>query len=193
MSLSTFSYTAAPGRTPVDFSMFEGLAPDRDFTYLGLTPEEIESLTRDDFGLSKRLIQEFPDLTTRAGKPQGWLKSFIVFEAQGRDTTQSFIAQGTGLSCNSVYQHLNKARKAVLKAYGISIEVSGDRVFMVNETTLQERTDRALKAFEKASVAFKRLEVVARSLENLNRPAQLSPSARIMLAAYNDIKQLQAA
>lgn len=197
MSVSNFNFQpqaqAQPNPSGFDFSQFDHVAPRRDFGSLNLTPEEIDELLNSTYGFSLRLLQEFPDLTTRAGKPAAWMKAFIVFEAFGRDTTYDEIAKACEVSYGTVYGLMGKVRKAVSRSFDLEIEHSGNRIYLVGDESLRERADRALKAFEKAAKAFERLEACVRSMRNCNQPINLPASAEIYLAAFQQARALEPA
>ena len=68
-----------------DFSDFFGGNKVRPIEFLGLTEDQTRTLLDQQYGLSKALMEHYPDVTKRGGGPNSVMKAIIVWENAGRD------------------------------------------------------------------------------------------------------------
>jgi hypothetical protein len=179
--------------SPLDFSRFFSDATHRvkpRFTFLGKSIQETETLLRADAGLYLALAEANPDLVTRAGGPNSKAKCLIAFQYYGCDTTYTEIAAACGIGQDSAYQHMQAVRQWLEDAFRLKIERSGDRVFIVNQDTLRERTDKLIANLELLDRQFETVKSCASSLQQSGQAVVLPATAQIFLKAHEEVKQL---
>lgn len=182
--------------TPLDFSRFFTDVTRRQkprFTFLGKSIQEIEVILREEAGLYLALLNANPDLVSRAGGPNGKAKCLIAFQYYGCDTTYSEIATACGISQDSAYQHMLTVKQWLEDAFRLKIERSGDRVFIVDQATLRERTEKLVANLELLDRQFETVKSCAASLQQSGQAVVLPATAQIFLKAHEEAKQLTAA
>lgn len=182
--------------TPLDFSRFFNEATQRlkpRFSFLGKSIQETETLLRTDAGLYLALSQANPDLVTRAGGPNSKAKCLIAFQFYGCDTTFAEIASACGISQDSAYQHMLTVRQWLEDAFRLKVERSGDRVFIVNQDTLRERTEKLIANLELLDRQFETVKSCATSLQQSGQAVVLPATAQIFLKAHEEAAALKGA
>lgn len=183
--------------TLLDFSRFFGASTKRPkprFSFLGKSIEEIEALINDkhNAGLYRALAEANPDLVVRAGGPNSRAKCLIAFQAYGLDTTYRQIAEACGISEDSAYQHMTTVRQWLADAFELRVEHSGDRVFIVDQQTLRERSTKLVANIELLDKQFETVKSCAASLKAQGITVDLPASAQVFLQAHSTAKQLEA-
>ena len=179
--------------SPFDFSSFFGGDNSRTIEFLGLTQEQTAQLLNDECGLSKALMNEYPDVCKQGYGPNSITKTLIVFESYGRDTTYAALAAALDIKQDTVYQQMCKVRKQVKAAFGLNIEHSGERVYLVTNQSLAEKAERLDGHIKKASKAIEALQADVNSIRQSGQTPVLPGSAGALLAGYEQAMQLQAA
>jgi len=188
--LGTFSMT------PLDFSRFFNETTQRvkpRFTFLGKSIQETETLLRADAGLYLALAEANPDLVTRAGGPNSKAKCRIAFQFYGCDTTFAEIATACGISQDSAYQHMLVVRQWLEDAFRLKVDRSGERVFIVNQDTLRERTEKLIANLELLDRQFETVKSCAASLQQSGQAVVLPATAQIFLKAHEEAAALKSA
>ena len=176
-----------------DFSSFHGGEAKRPVEFIGLTSEQTGQLLNDQYGISKVLMDHYPDVTKRGDGPCAVMKSLIVFEHNGRDTTYEQIGQACNISADTAYQQMAKARKWVDAALKLKIEHSGERLYLVTNDSLSakaERLDGNLQKFERI------LENIKSDVDSIRQSGQtpvLPGKAAALIGGYTEVKALEGA
>ena len=176
-----------------DFSEFCGGNSVRQIEFLGLSQDQTRVLLEQEYGLSKTLMEHYPDVTKRAGSPTSIMKAFIIFENAGRDCYYSDIASALNISEDTAYQHMAKVRKWISSAFGINIEHAGERIYMVTNQTIAQKAELLEKQLKKAERPLENLLSDVNSIRQSGQTPVLSGKASAMLAGYEQVKQLEAA
>ena len=176
-----------------DFSNFFGGESKRPVEFIGLTEDETRDVLADRHGLSKALMQYYPDVTKRGDGPNAILKCLIVFEDGGRDTTYEDIGRQLGVSTDTVYQQMTKARKWVSAAFKQNIEHSGERVYLVTNQSLAAKAERLDGHLAKAERALESLRSDVNSIKQSGQTPVLPGKAAALLSGYEQVKALEAA
>ena len=179
--------------SPFDFSAFFGGANTRTIDFLGLTQEQTALLLNDQHGLSQALMAEYPDVCKQGYGPNSITKTLIVFESYGRDTTYAAIAAALDVKTDTAYQQMCKVRKHVKAAFGLNIEHSGERIYLVTNQSLAEKAERLDGHIKKASRAIEALQADVNSIRQSGQTPVLPGNASALLAGYEQAMQLQAA
>lgn len=135
-----------------NFSQFVGGDTKRSIEFIGMSAEKTAQALANQYGLSLALMEHYPDVTKRGEGPNAVTKCLIVFEHEGRDTTYEQIAQACGISADTAYQQMSKARNWVKDGFKLRIEHSGDRVFLITNESISikcERIDAHIQKIEK--------------------------------------------
>lgn len=183
--------------TPIDFSRFFSETTHRvkpRFHFLGKTIEEIDALIsdRDNAGLYWALEAANRDIVTRAGGPNSKAKCLIAFQKYGLDTTYSAIAEACGISQESAYQHMTTVRQWLSDAFELRVEHSGDRVYLVDQQTLRERSAKLVANLELLNTQFETVKSCATSLKAQGLSVELPAAAQVFLQAHTAAKQIEA-
>jgi len=181
----------------IDFSGFFSAVTKRPkprFSFLGKTIEEIDALTKDydNAGLYWALEAANPDLVSRAGGPNSKAKCLIAFQVYKLDTTYAQIAEACGISQESAYQHMTTVRQWLSDAFELRVEHSGDRVFIVDQATLRERSTKLVANLELLDKQFETVKSCAASLKAQGITVELPASAQVFLEAHTAAKQIEA-
>lgn len=183
--------------TPLDFTRFFKESTQRHkprFTFLGKSIEEIEALIRDydNAGLYCALEAANPDLVSRAGGPNSKAKCLIAFQYYRLDTTYAQIAEACGISQETAYQHMAGVRQWLSDAFELRVEHSGDRVFIVDQQTLRERSAKLVANLELLNNQFETVKSCAASLRAQGIAVELPATAQVFLQAHTTAKQIEA-
>ena len=180
-------------RIMFDFSNFIGGETTRPIEVIGLTEEQTAQLLAQQYGLSKTLLEKYPDVCKRGNGPNSVTKALIVFESGRRDCFYADIANALDVSTDTAYQQMGKVRKMVKSAFGLNIEHSGDRIFLVSNQTLAQKAERLDGHIQKASKAIEALQADVNSIRQSGQTPVLPGTAGALLAGYEQAKQLEAA
>lgn len=175
-----------------DFSDFFGGNSVRPIEFLGLTEDQTRVLLEDPYGLSKTLMEHYPDVTKRAGGPNSVMKCLIVWESTGRDCYYSDLANSLNISEDTAYQTMNKGKKWITNAFGINVEHAGERIFMVTNQTLAQKAERLDGHVQKAAKAIEALQSDVNSIKQSGQTPVLPGTAGALLAGYEEAQKLQA-
>lgn len=183
--------------SPVDFSRFFSESTKRPkprFPFLGKTIEETDALIQDrnNAGLYRALEAANPDLVTRGGGPNSKAKCLIAFQMYGLDTTYTAIAEACGISQDSAYQHMTAVRQWLNDAFELRVEHSGDRIFLVDQQTLRERSAKLVANLELLNNQFEIVKSCASSLKAQGLAVELPATAQVFLQAHTTAKALEA-
>jgi hypothetical protein len=176
-----------------DFSGFFGGDSKRPVDFIGLTSEQTGQLLADQYGISKVLMENYPDVTKRGDGPSAAMKCLIVFEHNGRDCTYEEIGQACNISADTAYQQMSKARKWVEAGLKQKIEHSGERLYLVTNDSLAskaERLDGHLQKFERV------LENIKSDVDSIRQSGQtpvLPGKAAALIGGYAEVKALEGA
>ena len=176
-----------------DFSDFFGGNTVRPIEFIGLTEEQTRALLDQQYGLSKTLMEHYPDVTKRGGGPNSVMKAIIVWENAGRDCYYSDIANAMDTSEDTAYQTMGKARKWIKNAFGLNVEHAGERIFMVTNQTLAQKAERLDGHIQKAAKAIEALQSDVNSIKQSGQTPVLPGTAGALLAGYEQAKQLEEA
>ena len=176
-----------------DFSDFFGGNKVRPIDFLGLTEDQTRLLLDSNYGLSKTLMEHYPDVTKRGGGPNSVMKAIIVWENAGRDCYYSDIANALDVSEDTAYQTMGKARKWIQSAFGVNVEHAGERVFLVTNQTLAQKAERLDGHIQKAARAIEALQSDVNSIKQSGQVPVLPGTAGALLAGYEQAKQLEGA
>lgn len=176
-----------------DFSNFFGGESKRPVEFIGLTVEETAKLLADQYGISKALMEHYPDVTKRGDGPNAVMKSLIVFEHEGRDCTYEEIGQACNVSADTAYQQMSKARKWVEAGLKIKLEHSGERIFLVTNDTLAAKAERLDAHMQKAERIFENLKSDVDSIRQSGQVPVLPGKAAALLGGYEQVKALEGA
>jgi hypothetical protein len=175
-----------------DFSEFFGGNNVRPIEFLGLTENQTRVLLDDQYGLSKTLMEHYPDVTKRAGGPNSVMKCLIVWESAGRDCYYSDLANALNISEDTAYQTMNKGKKWITNAFGINVEHAGERIFMVTNQTLAQKAERLEKHLDKVIRPLESFRSDVNSIRQSGQTPVLSGAAGALLAGYEQVKALEA-
>lgn len=176
-----------------DFSDFCGGAATRPVEFLGLTEEATSQLLEQEFGLSKTLLEKYPDIFKRGGSPNAMAKCLILFESFGRRCSYHAIAATLEVNHDTVYQHMVTIRHHVKAAFGLNIEHNSDQVYLVSNQTLAEKAERLQSHLSKVTRAMENLASDVNSIKQSGQTPVLPGTAGYLLAGYEQAKQLEAA
>ena len=179
--------------SPFDFSAFFGGSNTRTIEFLGLTQEQTAQILEDQHGLSQALMNAYPDVCKQGYGPNSITKTLIVFESYGRDTTYNALADALDVKADTAYQLMCKVRKQVKAAFGLNIEHSGERCYLVTNQTLAEKAERLDGHIKKASRAIEALQADVNSIRRSGQTPVLPGTAGALLAGYEQAMQLQGA
>lgn len=176
-----------------DFSNFFGGDSKRPVEFIGLTSEQTAQLLADQYGISKVLMEHYPDVTKRGDGPSAVMKALIVFEHNGRDCTYEQIGQACNVNTDTAYQQMAKARKWVDAALKQKVEHSGERIYLVSNESLgakAERLDGHLLKFDRI------LENIKSDVDSIRQSGQtpvLPGKAAALIGGYSEVKALEGA
>lgn len=176
-----------------DFSQFFGGDAKRPVEFIGLTGDETNALLSDQFGITRALLEHYPDVTKRGDGPNAVTKTLIVFENNGRDTTYEEIGQACGVSADTAYQQMNKARKWVADGLKLKIEHSGDRVYLVTNESLALKAERLDGHIQKMERVMESLVSDVNSIRQSGQTPVLPGKAAALIGGYEQMKQLEGA
>lgn len=176
-----------------DFSGFFGGQSKRPVEFLGLTIDQTQNLLNDQHGISAALMERYPDVTKRGNGPNAVMQTLIVFEAYGRDTTYSELANALEVSENTVYQKMATARKWVKAGLKLNIEHSGDRVYLVTNESLAAKAEQLDGHISKMERVMENLASDVNSIRQAGQTPVLPGKAAAMLGGYEQVKQLTGA
>ena len=174
-----------------DFSSFANGDSKRPIEFIGLTSEQTESLLSQEYGISKALMEHYPDVTKRGENPNAVLKALIVFEYKGRDCTYEQIGQALDTSADTAYQQMSKARKWVNAGLQLKIEHSGERVYLVTNESLVTKTERLDGHLQKFERVLENLVSDVNSIRQSGQVPVLPGRAAALLGGYEQVKQLE--
>jgi len=175
-----------------DFSEFFGGNTVRPIEFLGLTEDQTRALLDQRYGISKTLMEHYPDVTKRGGGPNSVMKAIIVWENYGRDCYYSDIANAMETSEDTAYQTMGKARKWIKNAFGINVEHAGERIFLVTNQTLAQKAERLEKHISKVERSMESLRSDVNSIRQSGQTPVLTGAAGALLAGYEQAKALEA-
>jgi len=175
-----------------DFSEFCGGSAGRPVEFLGLTEEATSQLLNQEFGLSKLLLEKYPDVFKRGGSPNSLGKCLILFESLGRRCNYDTIAAMLEVSRDTVYENMRLVRNHVNDAFGLKIEHSGSQVYLVNNQTLAQKAERLQGHLSKVDNAMRNLKADVDSIRRSGQTPVLPGTAGALLAGYEQAKQLEA-
>jgi len=175
-----------------DFSQFFGGDSSRPIESLGLTEEQTSLILQDQYGLSKALLDAYPDVTKRGNGPNSTTKALIVFENSGRDCYYTDIAKALDISEDTAYQAMGKVRKWVKAAFSMNVEHANERVFLVTNQTMAQKAERLDVHIQKAAKAIEALQSDVNSIKQSGQTPVLTGTAGALLAGYEQAKQLEA-
>ena len=175
-----------------DFSDFFGGDSTRPVESLGLTEEQTGIILQDQYGLSKALMDAYPDVTKRGNGPNSTMKALIVFEDSGRDCYYTDIANALDVSEDTAYQTMSKVRKWVKAAFAMNVEHAGERIFLVTNQTMAQKAERLDVHIQKAAKAIEALQSDVNSIKQSGQTPVLGGTAGALLAGYEQAKQLEA-
>lgn len=156
----------------------------REFRNLGVTPEEMEAVLSEQYGLTMGLQQNFPDRVNRGEELMSPFKALYVFEHLSRDCSYAQIADALEVNADTAYQYMAIARDAVKKAYGIEIMTQREQVRLVTSNDLREKTTRFVEYIEsEVTPKLKKVEQFAASLKQSNQSVLMPPKAAAFLQA----------
>lgn len=178
--------------TPFDFSQFFGGDAKRPIEFIGLSEEQTATLLAERYGISKALMEHYPDVTKRGDGPNAVLKCLIVFEHNGRDTTYEEIGQACDVSTDTVYQQMSKARKWVKDALKLKIEHSGDRLYLVTNESIATKCERVDAHVQRIERVLQNLSEDVQSIRQSGQVPVLPGKAAAYLGAHEQAKQLAA-
>ena len=174
-----------------DFSGFSGGDSKRPVEFIGLSSEQTSTVLADQYGISKSLMEHYPDVTKRGDGPNAVTKALIVFEHNGRDTTYEEIGQACGISADSAYQQMAKARKWVETGLKLKIEHSGDRIYLVTNESLALKAERLDGHIQKMERVMENLVSDVNSIRQADQTPVLPGKAAALLGGYEQMKQLE--
>ena len=175
-----------------DFSRFFGGDSKRPVDFIGLTADQTSELLNDQFGISKALMDSYPDVTKRGDGPNAVARALIVFEANGRDTTYEEIGQACNISADTAYQQMSKVRKWVQDGFKLSVEHSGERVYLVTNESLAMKAERLDAHIQKVEKVMENLLSDVNSIRQSGQAVQLPGKAAAVITGYEAAKQLEA-
>ena len=167
-----------------DFSQFFGGDKTRPVTSLGLTEDATAALLDNPYGLSKALLDKFPDVTKRGEGPNAVTRCLIVFEANGRDTTYEAIGQACNISVDTAYQQMTKARNWVRAAFMLEIETSGERVYLVSRDSVRVKCERIQNRIDTITKVLKDLDADVKSVVRSGDVPILPRATELYLEAH---------
>lgn len=176
-----------------DFSAFKGGSNARKISFLGLTVDDTKATLDEQFGLSRCLLENYPDITKRGDNPNAAMKCGIVWEANGRNCSYGEIAAQIGVSHDSAYQGMGKYRKYVKEAFRLNIEHRGDVVFIVTNNSLAEKMERVNAQLAAVERTILNLNSDVQSIKQSGAVPLLPARAAAILTGYNSAYALQAA
>jgi len=175
-----------------DFSQFFGGESKRPVEFIGLTSEQTAALLADSFGISKALMEKYPDVTKRGDGPNAVMKCLIVFEHEGRDTTYEQIGQACGIGVDTAYQQMAKARKWVMDGLKLKIEHSGERLFLVTNESIATKCERVDAHVQKIEKVLQNLSEDVQSIRQSGQTPVLPGKAAAYLGAHEQAQLLNA-
>ena len=137
-------------------------------------------------------MEHYPDVTKRGGGPNSVLKCLIVWESCGRDCYYSDLASALEISEDTAYQTMNKGKKWIKNAFGLNVEHSGERIFLVSNQSLAQKAERLDGHIQKAAKAIEALQSDVNSIRQSGQTPVLPGTAGALLAGYEQAKQLEA-
>lgn len=174
-----------------DFSRFFGGDSKRPVEFIGLTAEQTSTLLADQFGISRALMEHYPDVTKRGDGPNAVTRALIVFEANGRDTTYEEIGAACGTSADTAYQQMSKARKWVETGLKLKIEHSGDRIYLVTNESLAAKAERLDGHLQKMERVMENIVSDVNSIRQAGQTPVLPGKAAALISGYEQVKQLE--
>jgi hypothetical protein len=174
-----------------DFSSFSGGDSKRPVQFIGLTSEETSACLSKQFGISRTLMDHYPDVTKRGDGPNAVARALIVFEANGRDTTYEEIGQACDVSTDTAYQQMSKARKWVETGLKLKIEHSGDRLFLVTNESLAAKAERLDGHLQKMERVMENMLSDVNSIRQSGQAPVLPGKAAALIGGYESVKQLE--
>ena len=126
------------------------------------------------------------------GGPNSVLKCLIVWESCGRDCYYSDLASALEISEDTAYQTMNKGKKWIKNAFGLNVEHSGERIFLVSNQSLAQKAERLDGHIQKAAKAIEALQSDVNSIRQSGQTPVLPGTAGALLAGYEQAKQLEA-
>lgn len=184
--------------SPFDFSQFNSAEKTRKVELLGLTEDQLKLLLQDQHGLSKALIEHYPDICTRSHAPTAVIKSGIIWEHYDRDCSYATIAEGLRREDqappaeDTVYQHMIRYRKLVDQAFGLKIENHNGRVYLVTRRSVAERAERLERRLSSVKNGLEDLSADIASLRASGDEFVLPGTAGALLRGYEEAKRLEA-
>ena len=175
-----------------DFSQFFGGDAKRPVEFIGLTSDQTKDALSREFGLSQTLMDQYPDVTKRGEGPNAVTRCLIVFEANGRDTTYEEIGKACNVSADTAYQQMSKVRKWVQDGFKLSIEHSGERVYLVTNESLAMKAERLDAHIQKVEKVMENLLSDVNSIRQSGQTVQLPGKAAAVITGYEAAKQLEA-
>jgi hypothetical protein len=169
----------------------------REFISLGLTPEEVESVLAERYGLTEGLRKHFPDRVlrgkaSRSAELTSTFKALYAFEHLGRDCSYAQIADAMEINPDSAYQYMVQARHAVEVCFGLNILTAKEQVRLVSQDDLRERTVRFVNFIEdKVVPQMNKVQVFAASLKQANQAVLLPARAAAFLQAASTVNDGQ--
>lgn len=176
----------------IDFSQFFGGSSKRPVEFIGLTADETRTLLTDQYGLSKALMDHYPDVTKRGDGPNAVTKCLIAFEHSGRDCTYEQIGQACGISTDTAYQQFSKARKWVEAGLKLRIEHSGERVYLVTNESLAAKAERLDGHLQKMEKVMENIVSDVNSIRQAGQTPVLPGKAAALISGYEQVKALEA-
>ena len=156
----------------------------REFRNLGLTPEEMEDVLSEQYGLTMGLQKNFPDRVNRGEDLMASFKALYVFEHLNRDCSYAQIADALEVSPDTAYNYMAGARDAIKKAYGLEIITQKEQVRLVTSNDLREKTARFVEYIEsEVAPKLKKVEQFAASIKQSNQAVLMPPKAAAFLQA----------
>jgi hypothetical protein len=178
--------------TMFDFSQFFGGDAKRPVEFIGLTSEQTAALLSNRYGISQLLMEKYPDVTKRGDGPNSVMKCLIVFENEDRDTTYEQIGQACGISVDTAYQQMAKARKWVMDGLKLKIEHSGDRLFLVTNESIATKCERVDAHVQKIEKVLQNLSEDVQSIRQSGQTPVLPGKAAAYLGAHEQAQLLSA-
>lgn len=175
-----------------DFSEFFGGNNVRPVEFIGLTEDQTRALLDQQYGLSKTLMEHYPDVTKRGGGPNSVMKAIIVWENAGRDCYYSDIANAMDTSEDTAYQTMGKARKWIKNAFGVNVEHAGERIFLVTNQSIAQKAERLESQFKRVDRAMTSLRDDFNSIKQSGQTPVLPGAAGALLRGYEEAKREEA-
>ena len=174
-----------------DFSRFFGGDTKRAIEFIGFTSDQTAALLEDQYGISKALMERYPDVTKRGEGPNAVMKCLIVFEHEGRDTTYKQIAESCEIGLDTAYQQMSKARRWVMDGLKLKIEHSGDRLFLVNNESIATKCFRVDAHVDRIEKVLQNLSEDVQSMCLSGQTPVLPTRTAAYLGAHEQVRQQQ--